>query len=250
MTPSASETARTQWERSFTEQVAQQAYNTAPVETLARNVSYYLRARYTPAQYAQLHFLEMGCGTGPNLVWLARKGVRVSGVDIAPTALALARAQLEQAGCRDRIAQLIEAPVSAAPFPDASFDGIVEALVFQHLAKADRLAAFAEVRRLLKPGGLFAGCLLDASHTIFQERQREQLPDDPGTLILHDGRSSIYLNDLGVCHFYRREELDTLLRGFSVVDVSLTTYYLPREEARRRGYETYLQSMWAVYAIK
>ncbi len=248
--PSAVNAAQQQWERSFAEQVAKQAYNTAPVETLVRNVSYYLRARCTPEQIAQLRFLDMGCGTGPNLVWLARKGVRVSGVDISPTALQLAQEQLEHAGCRDRVERLVDAPVSAVPFPDASFNGIVEACVFQHLGKADRLAAFGEVRRLLKPGGLFAGYLLAAGHTIFQARQREQMPDDPGTLILSDGRSSIYLNDLGLCHFYRREEIESLLEGFSIVDVSPSTYYLPREEARRRGYETYLQSMWAVYAIK
>jgi len=40
------------------------------------------------------------------------------------------------------------------------------------------------------------------------------------------------------------------LTGFSVVDPCLTTYYLPREEAAKRGYDEYLQSMWTVHAVK
>jgi ubiquinone/menaquinone biosynthesis C-methylase UbiE len=238
------------WENSFQEQIAQQAYNTAPVEALVRTAAYHLRAIRPDGNYSGLHFLEMGCGTGPNLKWLAQKGITVSGIDISRNALALARKQLEDSGLGARIAEMVEGSVAKTPFPDASFDGIFEALVFQHLSREDRLKAFAEVRRVLKPGGVFIGNMLDAGHTIFLQRQGEQLKDDPGTLILKDGGSNIHLNNLGLCHFSRREEFDTLLAGFSVVDPSVMTYYLPKFEARKRGYEEYLQSMWTVYAVK
>ena len=78
------------WETSFQAQIASQAYNTAPVEALIRTVAYYLRARYTQDEEKHLHFLEMGCGAGPNLAWLAHRGMRVSGIDISPTALSFA----------------------------------------------------------------------------------------------------------------------------------------------------------------
>ena len=197
-----------------------------------------------------LHFLEVGCGAGPNLVWLAQKGIRVSGVDIAPTALMLARQTLEVAGCANRIGRLVEGSASAVPFDDGSFDGILEACVFQHLPRTDRAKAFQEVRRLLKPGGVFVGYMLDAGHTVFQSKQADQLPDDPGTLILTEGKSKIYLTNIGVSHFFTRGEFPEYLAGFSVVDPCLSTYYLPREEAQRRGYPEYLQSMWTVYAVK
>src|SRR4051812_41428625 len=114
------ETMRATWEASFEEQVARDAYNTAPVEALVRSVAYYLRDRYAADDRSQLHFAELGCGAGPNLVWLAEKGIRVSGVDIAPTALELARSTLDGHGLGDRVEQLIEASVTDVPLPDAS----------------------------------------------------------------------------------------------------------------------------------
>jgi ubiquinone/menaquinone biosynthesis C-methylase UbiE len=238
------------WEESFDEAIERQAYNTAAVEALVRTVSYYLRERYQPSQYKQLHFLEMGCGAGPNLAWLAQKGIRVSGVDLAANALRLARESFDRAGLGDRVAELVEGSVTKTPFPDESFDGILEACVFQHLDAAQREQAFGEVRRLLKKGGVFVGYMLDAGHTIYRDHQAEERADDRGTLMLADGSSKIHLSNIGTAHFYRREEFDHYLRGFSIIDPCLTTYYLPRSEARKRGYEQYLQSMWTVYAVK
>ena len=238
------------WEESFAEQVSRHAYNTAPVEALVRTVAYYLRHRAQGQDPRQLHFLELGCGAGPNLAWLAERGIKVSGVDIAPTAIQLARRTLESAGHAGRIGALVHASVSDVPLPDASFDGILEACVFQHLPRQERESAFREVNRLLKPGGVFAGYMLDRGHTVFTQHAREQLADDPGTVVLAEGRSHLYLTNIGSSHFFSREEFKSLLPGFSSVDPCLTTYYLPCEEARQRGYDEYLQSMWTVYAVK
>jgi SAM-dependent methyltransferase len=241
---------RATWETSFEEQVAREAYNTAPVEALVRNVSYYLRDRFTPEQRRDLHFAEMGCGAGPNLIWLAQKGIRVTGVDIAPTALGLARETLESSGYGDRVEALIEASVSDVPLEDASLDGILESCVFQHLAKEDRVAAFREVDRLVKPGGLFAGHMLERAHTVFEQHADEQLAADPGTLQLEEGGSNFYLTNIGLSHFFAAGEVRDLLPGWSVVEPCLIQYELPRSEAAKRGYEHYRQSMLAVYAIK
>jgi SAM-dependent methyltransferase len=236
------------WEDSFDEQIARGAYNTAPVEALIRSVAYWLRDQ--PKSERPLHFLEMGCGAGPTLVWLAQKGIRVSGVDIATNALELARQNLARHGYSERVGSLTEASVSAVPFDDGSFDGIIESCVFQHLPKADRIGAFREVARLLRPGGLFVGHVLADAHTTFQNKKNEQLADDPGSLHLADGSSKIHLTNIGLAHFFRKDEFAQLLPGFSVVDPCLTTYYLPKSEAKKRGYDEYLQAMWTVVAIK
>jgi hypothetical protein len=122
--------------------------------------------------------------------------------------------------------------------------------VFQHLALPERRRAFGEVRRLLKPGGAFVGYMLSTAHSVFRSKQADQIPDDPGTLVLSDDRSRMYLTGIGLSHFFRADELRELLQGFAVVDPCLTTYYLPSFEAQKRGYPEYLQGMWTVFAVK
>jgi len=238
------------WEESFQEQIQAQAFNTAPVEALVRNSAYYLREQWPNSDYANLHFLEMGCGAGPNLIWLAQKGIKVSGVDISPTALELCRENFQRAGLSHLLMNLIECSVEAIPFKDRFFDGIFESCVFQHLDKQTRERTFREVVRTLKPGGLFCGYMLAVNHSVYEFKKDTELPDDPGSLVLQEGGSRMYLTNIGLSHFFKKEEYNEYLKGFSIVDPCLTEYYLPRFEATKRGYGEYKQSMWAVYAVK
>jgi SAM-dependent methyltransferase len=240
---------RETWEASFAEQVARDAYNTAPVEAVVRNIAYWLRDVRPDGDFSGLQALEMGSGAGPNLLWLAQKGIRVSGIDISPTALELSRGLLSPMG--ELVGDLVEGSVSEVPLPDGSFDIVLESCVFQHLAREDRRRAFAEVGRLLRPGGLFAGHMLEQGHTVFGRHRDEQLPHDPGTLQLEEGGSKFHLTNIGLSHFFSAAELPGLLPGFSTVDPCLVTYELPRQEAARRGYhDGYRQSMLAVFAVK
>jgi SAM-dependent methyltransferase len=239
---------RETWDRSFAEQIERHAYNTAPVEALVRSTAYYLRDRVPHGEESALHAAELGCGAGPNLLWLADRGLRDSGIDISPTALELCRRTL--AGHGDRIESLVEGSVTDVPWADGSLDVALESCVFQHLSRADRLAAFGEVDRLVKPGGLFVGHMLEQGHTVFERRRADQLPDDPGTLRLAEGGSNIYLTNIGISHFFTKDEVRGLLPGWSVVDPCLSRYELPVAEARRRGYDRYLQSMLIVIAVK
>jgi len=238
------------WERSFQAQIEAQAYNTAPVEAVVRTVAYWLRANHQPSEHAKLHFLDLGCGAGPNMVWLAEKGIRVSGIDISPTALGLAKRNLARLGLSGR---LDLGSITELPYPDSSFDGVVEACVLQHLDRADRLRAFAEVARVLKPGGVFAGYLLSQSHSLFKAGADSAAEGDAGTLMLRQsGKSAtnFHLSNIGLAHFFARDEFARLLPGFRMVDPCMTDYDLPRDEAARRGYSGYRQGMWALYAVK
>jgi SAM-dependent methyltransferase len=93
--------------------------------------------------------LEVGCGAGTDLVRFARAGAIVTGVDVAESAIALARANFAQ----QRLpARLEVASGEALPFPDASFDLVYAHGVVQYTAD-DRMLV-GECRRVLKPGGL------------------------------------------------------------------------------------------------
>jgi len=95
--------------------------------------------------------IDLGCGTGNYSLELGRRGHRVTGVDFAPGPLKRAeekRATAGLDGVRFGQADLKE----RLPFPDASFDA---ALALYSTQMFDPTGTFAEVARILRPGGAF-----------------------------------------------------------------------------------------------
>jgi SAM-dependent methyltransferase len=95
--------------------------------------------------------LDVGCGTGTDLIFLARQGYRVIGVDIAIEPLQFARQRLRQAGLQ---VPLIQADTRALPFRDSSIDLICDSGCFHSFAPEIRPAYAHSVARVLKPGGV------------------------------------------------------------------------------------------------
>jgi ubiquinone/menaquinone biosynthesis C-methylase UbiE len=98
--------------------------------------------------YRGRRVLEVGCGAGVDLARFARGGAEVTGVDLAESAIALAKQNFEQQGLHGdfRVAN-----GEALPFPDASFDLVYAHGIVQYTADPQRLVD--ECRRVLKPGG-------------------------------------------------------------------------------------------------
>lgn len=96
--------------------------------------------------------LEFGCGTASNLVALKMRvpGLSVSGIDIDPEVLEIARAKLADV---DIEAEIILYDGERLPQPDDSLDGVCTLLVFHHLTVPQKKLALMEIHRVLKPGG-------------------------------------------------------------------------------------------------
>jgi SAM-dependent methyltransferase len=88
--------------------------------------------------------LDAGCGTGFNLVRLARLGSAV-GVDLAPEAIAF---------CRERSVRVARASLLSLPFPDGYFDAVTSFDVIYHAWVSDDRLAVREMARVLRPGGV------------------------------------------------------------------------------------------------
>lgn len=93
--------------------------------------------------------LDVGCGAGVEVVRFARAGARVTGVDIAQSAVDLASQNVTQQGLN---ARLEVADGEHLPFPDASFDFVFAHGVIQYTSNGRAMAA--EIHRVLRPGGL------------------------------------------------------------------------------------------------
>jgi ubiquinone/menaquinone biosynthesis C-methylase UbiE len=86
--------------------------------------------------------LEAGCGTGLILKRLAALTGRAVGIDLSAGMLALAR---------DRQLPVTRATVTALPFPDGTFDGVVSFKVLAHVPEIAH--ALVELARVTRPGG-------------------------------------------------------------------------------------------------
>lgn len=170
---------------------------------------------------ADTELLDVGCGSGLALSLAAARGARVSGLDIAPALLAVARERVPAADLR-------EGGLDELPFGEQVFDVVlaVNALQFAF----DPGAALREVHRVLRPAGRLAlgqfaapeRCESTALHHAMEalipaDRQQDHAPyalSAPGAL-------EAALNEAGLTVVLDREQpgdwrypdLDRALRG-------------------------------------
>lgn len=112
------------------------------------------KLRYLPrlvdfTSYADRELLEVGCGIGTDLVRFARGGAQVTGIDLAETAIRLARTNLALHGCS--AARLCLGDGEGMPFASDRFDVVYAHGVLQYAAHAE--AVIRECHRVLRPGG-------------------------------------------------------------------------------------------------
>ena len=103
--------------------------------------------------HADQRVLDIACGFGGTLRTLARMGCKVRGIDISENCVDHARAAADEAGLGDNI-DVAVGDFHGIDSAADSFDAVVcqEAIIHS----PDRPKVFAEVFRVLKPGGVFA----------------------------------------------------------------------------------------------
>ncbi len=92
--------------------------------------------------------VELGCGTGTNAVFLARKGFDVTAIDVAPTALRLAEQKAQQAGVRVR---WLLADVLSPPRLEP-FDLVYDRGCYHGVRQQDAARYVEALVKLTKPG--------------------------------------------------------------------------------------------------
>jgi SAM-dependent methyltransferase len=107
--------------------------------------------------------LDLGAGSGRSslMVLLARPEARVTALDIFSSDYGMPdntpdrlRANARAAGADARL-DVQAGDMRSMPFGDASFDAGVSAFAIDHLNREDRRKTYAELRRVIRPGGDF-----------------------------------------------------------------------------------------------
>ena len=91
---------------------------------------------------------DLGCGPGHVAAWLADWGVAAVGIDLSPAMIAVGRREYPQV--EFRVGDLL-----ALPAADGEFGAAIAFYSIIHLEPGELPRAFEEIRRVLRPGGLF-----------------------------------------------------------------------------------------------
>jgi len=99
-----------------------------------------------------LDVLEVGCGRGDFLLWLAGKysGAKFAGVDFSDSAIAIAQSKLQAANTNVRF---LADDAQALKLPSAAFDYVISCECIEHVARPEAMSR--EIARVLRPGGGF-----------------------------------------------------------------------------------------------
>ncbi|MFH1078563.1 MAG: class I SAM-dependent methyltransferase [Patescibacteria group bacterium] len=164
--------------------------------------------------------LDAGCGHGNYVIDELRGRIgRAVGIDADP-------ASTSKNVCLDAI---VHGDLESLPFPDGTFDAVVSLWVLEHLR--DPVRTFAEIRRVLKPGGFFAFVTPNRHAAIVAARRMMSAPLANRIVRRLYGRDDADMFDV----FYRANSLQRLTDiahevGFSIselkenVDPSYTSF--------------------------
>ena len=160
--------------------------------------------------------LDIGCGIGRHAIYLAGNGLKVTGLDLSESGLESAREATREAGVEVdfQIGDFTALPIEA--------DSIDLALAWNVIYHGDGdvvRQAIAEIRRVLRPGGLFLGTMISKRH----ERYGQGKEIRPNTFIIDDDQEKAH------AHFYCNDrELIHLLDGFQL-------FFLQDRQQREAG---------------
>jgi ubiquinone/menaquinone biosynthesis C-methylase UbiE len=99
-------------------------------------------------RFSGKRLLEIGFGTGTDLLSFARGGALVTGVDLTPRSIEIARRRFE---VYDQQGQFLIGDGENLSFPDESYDAVYSFGVLHHTPNTEQ--AIRELHRVLRPGG-------------------------------------------------------------------------------------------------
>jgi len=168
--------------------------------------------------------LDVGCGPGSITVGLAKVAGHVIGIDVDDAEFAEARAYAAEHGISN--VEFHEGSIYELDQPDASVDVCTLCSMMETLD--DPLAGLAQVRRVLKPGGLIGASSIEYGGLILHG------PGEPLLRRFYELRLKLW-EAQGDVHPYRGRELRRLLlaAGFEQVEAR-TTYFSYGTEERVR----------------
>ena len=196
------------WDKGWEEMFSKRNWGKYPAEEL---IVFTMRNFKNVKDRSALELLEVGCGPGANIWYLAREGFNVKGIDGSKTAIEQCRARLESEGLS---AELSVGDILKLPYEDDSFDAVYDNECIYCNSWADSKRILKEINRVLKPGGkLYSKHFATGTYGDGNGETLSGVKERNTYLKIHEGAlKSTY----GIIRFLPAEDIQELFQDFRV----------------------------------
>lgn len=159
-------------------------------------------------QHRVRRLLDLGCGTGNDVLRLAREGFTAIGLDFS-------REAIEQGAAKagDRAAFIVADMAAPLPFRSDSFDAMMSNVALHMFGDVLTRRVFAEVRRVLRPAGVFVFHVNALEDRPLRAKRRPPVRElEPNYVLETDGQTM---------HFFSEAYLRELLVEWREVELEL-----------------------------
>ena len=180
-------------------------------------------------QRKDIRILETGCGSGGNIWMIAKEGFDAYGIDLSAEAITWAEQMLKLYGVQ---CNLSVQNMCTMNFPDNYFDSVVDIFSSYCLNKEGGAFYLKEVKRVLKPGGVFFSYFPSKASDTFTNKGDATFVDDDTISSVLRADSPYYGNNYNVRFLHPREyEQQLTSLDFSIAhSESLNKTYNNRNE--------------------
>lgn len=205
------------WEKIFSER----EWGKYPSESVIRFMAKYF---YKAPDRSAVKVLDLGCGTGTVSWYCAREGFTVFGIDGSATGVRRAQERFAREGLKGefRVGDITE-----LPYADGSFDAVIDGFAMAANDRESHAAILKEVRRVLKPGGLFYSIFPDVDTTGYGS----------GVTLDRYVQKNLTVGPFaqeGTIYFFDEDEIKRQFQGFTVESLEM----LRRTFDNRQGHCT------------
>jgi ubiquinone/menaquinone biosynthesis C-methylase UbiE len=155
--------------------------------------------------------LDLGCGAGRHLIYLAQKGFDAYGIDISGEAIKKAKLRLNKLGFS---ANLKVGSMTSLPYRDNFFDALISTTTIHHGMIQQIKKTIREIERVMKPAGLIF-------ITVPKKRSKKKIPKErlfgikfiaPRAFIILDGEEK------GLPHYqFNKDLLRKNFKNFKII---------------------------------
>lgn len=197
------------WDKVWDNVFLNQTWGKYPAEDLIRFVA---KNFYHMPQRKKTKILEVGCGPGANLWYMAREGFAVYGIDGSKTAISYAKHRLDME-CPEWEGELQNGDILKLPYADEFFDGVIdnEAVYANSYENAKKI--YSEMVRVCKTGGKFF------SRTFANDSWGDKTGKKVGRNAWQVGEGPLL--DKGYSRFTYETEIEDLIQGVKFVEIEM-----------------------------